>query len=435
MNKNDFTGTGLVFRFTLRQHLSSISTKILLLILAVISLAAIPVAALVTGAGRSGTEFGLVYIKNDTPYEPDTEAIARRDERLGGAEFISTDLGVEETVEFLGRRDALLHIAPGGDGDAFEITVYRSPDSALGDGDLSALAAAASAAFGTARLEASGVDSSALGALEGGFTTRVYGWEEYGRSGEDMESRMAVTYAYTMAVMFLCVFSSSFIVRSVVEEKASKLVEVLMLSVRPLALILGKILAMAVTAFSTLIGMAALASLSYFVTRSFLDVSFIADYLSRAGFTGGAGPGFSLIAAVLFSLVTAYMFFALLGGLLGAGCGNMEDEGSAIFGIMIFVMVGYFYSMISTISSNRPMRLIGALSPLLSSFCAPIAYADGEIGFGMLALSWLISLAALGVTARLAAGVYESLLLHRGKRIGLTQLLSLRGTGKGGLVS
>ena len=127
---------------------------------------------------------------------------------------------------------------------------YRSPDSELGDGDLSALAAAASGRLRHREAEASGVDSSALGALEGGFTTRVYGWRNTPQR-EDMESRMAVTYAYTMAVMFLCVFSSSFIVRSVVEEKASKLVEVLMLSVRPLALILGKILAMAVTAFST----------------------------------------------------------------------------------------------------------------------------------------------------------------------------------------
>ena len=52
-----------------------------------------------------------------------------------------------------------------------------------------------------------------------------------------------VQYGYAIVVMMLCMMSTAFLLRAVVEEKESKLVELLMVSVSPLALLGGKILA------------------------------------------------------------------------------------------------------------------------------------------------------------------------------------------------
>ena len=58
----------------------------------------------------------------------------------------------------------------------------------------------------------------------------------------DWETGFTVQYAYAIVVLMLCLFSSAYVVRAIAEEKSSRLVELLMVSVRPLALLLGKVL-------------------------------------------------------------------------------------------------------------------------------------------------------------------------------------------------
>ena len=75
--------------------------------------------------------------------------------------------------------------------------------------------------------------------------------EEYFAS--DQEANWETGYwtqmIYSILVLMVSIFSVSYIVRAVVEEKSSKLVETLLVSIRPLALILGKILAVMACVF------------------------------------------------------------------------------------------------------------------------------------------------------------------------------------------
>ena len=86
----------------------------------------------------------------------------------------------------------------------------------------------------------SGVSDERLKSAFAPFSVESMPYNQYVRSQEENElpgsdAYFLVTYAYSIIVMILIIFSTSYIVRSVVEEKASKLVELLMVSVRPLA--------------------------------------------------------------------------------------------------------------------------------------------------------------------------------------------------------
>ena len=67
--------------------------------------------------------------------------------------------------------------------------------------------------------------------------------QKNGTESIGFDANFAIQYGYSIVVMILCLLSASFIIRCIVTEKDSKLIELLMVSVSPLALLLGKILA------------------------------------------------------------------------------------------------------------------------------------------------------------------------------------------------
>ena len=74
-------------------------------------------------------------------------------------------------------------------------------------------------------------------------------------------------YAYSIIVMIVCIFSCTYIVRAIIEEKSSKLVETLMVSIRSEAMIMGKILAVISFVAIMVIAIVLAFALSYFCDR------------------------------------------------------------------------------------------------------------------------------------------------------------------------
>ena len=123
------------------------------------------------------------------------------------------------------------------------------------------------------------------GAADVGGPAEIYTYadtlESYMENGpDDFDTRYAVQYGYSVLVMIICVFSATYIVRAIVEEKSSKLVETLLVSIKSETMIFGKLLAAMVFMIGMIIAAAAAFALSYVVTGLFTDVSFIGDVLA-----------------------------------------------------------------------------------------------------------------------------------------------------------
>lgn len=140
------------------------------------------------------------------------------------------------------------------------------------------------------------------GSTEGAsFYTQVMTMDEFmGRDVVDTDSRYSIQYAYSILVMIVCIFAVTYIVRAILEEKSSKLVETLLVSIRSEDMILGKILAVITFIFSMVLSIIAAFVLSYFVTGMFRDTSFVGDKLADMGITSdilNIGPDVIAIAA------------------------------------------------------------------------------------------------------------------------------------------
>lgn len=247
------------------------------------------------------------------------------------------------------------------------------------------------------------------------------------------ETRTGVQYLYSILVLIICVLSTTYIVRSIVEEKASRLVETLMVSVKPLALVFGKILAVMTFMFGMLLLILAAAGLSWLISGQFMDVSFVANMLAAQGISGELlHLDAKVFVVAVISMILAYFLFSLISGLSGAGCSSMEEVDSANMAATGCILIGYLISCMALGGFGDTVTIIMSICPVVSAFTAPAFYIFGDIGFVTVACSWLVQGACIAALLVVTARVYDQLILYRGSRIKMKQILSMAGRGEGG---
>ena len=272
------------------------------------------------------------------------------------------------------------------------------------------------------------------GSTEGAsFYTQVMTMDEFmGRDVVDTDSRYSIQYAYSILVMIVCIFAVTYIVRAILEEKSSKLVETLLVSIRSEDMILGKILAVITFIFSMVLSIIAAFVLSYFVTGMFRDTSFVGDKLADMGITSdilNIGP--DVIAIALVSALLACVTLSLIADLSGAGCSSMEDMESANMTSTMVILVCYMATVIAAPFGSGP-ALFMSLCPFISAFAAPAYYITGDIGIGIVIASWLIQIICVFLIYKASGKIYDRLIMYKGSRMKMTRILSMAMRGKEG---
>lgn len=406
----DLSGTGQVYRFTLSQLLKSRANRVTLIIMVLLAAVSMPLTALLGG---------------ETPETSDTAGLAsvRVDNRTdlvldfsGDAYWADTDFSADA-----GEPDAVVTIT--GDETGYQVAVVGSESAHAGE--LSQLAETARQAVRNACLQAAGLSSRQLEAL-----TASTGEEDSHEDG------FWVQYGYSILAMILCLMSASYVIRAVVEEKDSRLVELLLVSVKPMALLAGKILAVMAFTFGWLLAMLAGFGVSCGLTAGLMGPGVLQKQLSgllaavpRVQEDLWQATGVLLV--LLVSLGLGYLTMSLIGGVAGACCSGMEEAGEATGPVMLLTMAGYLASFVVGAVPSGPVAVFSTLCPVVSIFCAPVQFAGGNVSFWLVLASWAIQAAVIWGLLTLASRVYAGLIVHRGSRVKLRELMSM---AKGGAV-
>lgn len=406
----DLSGTGQVYRFTLSQLLKSNANRITLLLMVLLAAVSMPLTALLGG---------------ETPETSDTAGLAsvRVDNRTdlaldfsGDAYWADTDFSAGA-----GEPDAVVTIT--GDETGYQVAVNGSETADAGE--LSQLAETARQAVRDACLRAAGLSSRQLEAL-----TASTGEEDSHEDG------FWVQYGYSILAMILCLMSASYVIRAVVEEKDSRLVELLLVSVKPMALLAGKTLAVMAFTFGWLLAMLAGLGVSCGLTAGLMGPGVLQKQLSgllaavprvQEDLWQVAG----VLLVLLVSLGLGYLTMSLIGGVAGACCSGMEEAGEATGPVMLLTMAGYLASCVVGAVPSGPVAVFSTLCPVVSIFCAPVQFAGGNVSFWLVLASWAIQAAVIWGLLTLASRVYAGLIVHRGSRVKLRELMSM---AKGGAV-
>ena len=107
----------------------------------------------------------------------------------------------------------------------------------------------------------------------------------------------------------------------------------------------------------------------------------------------------------------------------------MDEIESANMSAMMAILAGYLVSCVGFGFSGGPLTLVLAICPVVSAFTVPVCYVFGDIGMGVVAVSWLVELFCVLVLLILSARVYDQLILYRGSRLKFRKILAM-GTGR-----
>ncbi|MBQ3880253.1 MAG: ABC transporter permease [Oscillospiraceae bacterium] len=435
LSKQDFTGTGKVFRFTLLEHLKNKSNIVSIVILVIFALVSVPVVNIFSGS--SGPDMGIVreskspietvLVLTDMEVPPLDEADFAADPYFSDTKFVLSEKDyTSDTASAVGEKDRTVVIEVKNDGQGYLV----SPDyeNALDPDEAFYAASAVTAAVERAVLRGMGASEVQLAQAAMQIDIEVLTQDEYlGRSdGPGFGTKFGVQYFFSIFVMILSIMAASYIIRAIVEEKASKLVELLMVSVRPLALVLGKILAVMVYVFGTFVVLALAFAVSSLISTLFLHAGSLGDMIGALG-VDSANLNISpmTVLIVLVSLILGYLTFSILAGISGTCCSTMEDIEYGQLSVILIVMAGYLVSCVAAAFTSTTASVIVSLLPVVCVFCAPVCYVCGGISFGILVLSWVLQAVTVALLALFCARVYNELLIHRGSRVKMRELFKM----------
>lgn len=383
MNRARWTLTLLVARREWRERMAARSYRVSTTILVVGIAAAVAIPAL-TGGGGDTSKVGVVG--------GDTAALSATVRQAGIVLDASvrpiafSDLGPARSKLRAGDLDALY---VGGN----EVLIEQKP--AAGSSDDKARLASAIAQLARAPSRATADRSRplpvrGLKAAPTSLSTRLTG------------------LAVVVLIYLLVFIYGQRIASGVVEEKSSRVVEVLLASVRPTQLLTGKVLGMGVTAF---VQVAAL--LVTFVGVALVTGSSLLD---------GAALGVVLVGALW--LVLGYALHCTAFAAAGSLITRESDASNVTFPVALPLLLAYALSFGVVFGGSA-----GGFFRVLSYFppSAPVAsttlYATGEADIGQVLLAAAICVVATIVTARVAATIYERSILRTGARVRIREVL------------
>jgi ABC-2 type transport system permease protein len=234
---------------------------------------------------------------------------------------------------------------------------------------------------------------------------------------EEKGQTFAVGIGVVMILYITLVVYGVATMRSVVEEKTTRIVEILASSVKPFYLLSGKIL-----------GVAAVGTTQYLVWG--LSGTLLTVY--GASMASALAPGASmpnlhlptslLVYALLFFLVS-YLLYASLYAALGAMVSSDEELQQVQLPVTLVLVVSFLVYPVVMRDPNSATSVILSLIP----FCAPVLMvlriALQTPPFWQIALSLLLSLLTTAGIVQVSAKIYRVGILMYGKRPSLVELL------------
>jgi len=215
-------------------------------------------------------------------------------------------------------------------------------------------------------------------------------------------TRRYAAFIGTVVLFGLIIQYAGWVLTGVVEEKTSRVVEVLLCAVRPTQLLVGKVLG---------IGALALGHASVL-----LAVTLTARAVTRSSVLAVTSPGALAWTAVWFLL--GFAMYATLYAAAGSLVSRVEDAQNASGPLMLPIFLGYF-TAVSVIGGSDPSLLLRVLAffPLTAPFDMPVLIALGEVPAWQVAISVALMLIAIAGTACLGGVVYSRSILRAGKRL------------------
>jgi ABC-2 type transport system permease protein len=257
------------------------------------------------------------------------------------------------------------------------------------------------------RLTAAGLDPEAVGELTRRVDLKTMKLGAKGQETHDQGQGFLISYVFMMIIYMTVLMYGIYVMRGVLEEKSSHIVEVIISTVKPFELMLGKIL-----------GIGAV-GLTQFLLWSLMMVAISAPGAASAIGMGGLElPAVPAIQIIFF--VVYFVLGFLLYGTLYAGIGaafDTEQEAQNFQGVItMFLVVPLVLMMYILNQPDAPLSVALSLFPFFTPMLMFLRMTLTQVPAIQLAASVVIMGATIVAAAWLVGKIYRvGILMHGSK--------------------
>ena len=447
-----FKGWKKVFAFTFIQQIKSksfiISTIIIMTLLGLIGASAniIPVfflddvlSGVVSGEENATTSVKELSIYNNSGMEFDFTGISPEPKLVSEEEANKLALTLQNTAT-----NGLL-ITINNDEGYFSVNgVYAGDNSTIIKSDCEMLCGTVANSVRIQYLKSLGIkDEDLMSAMSGvSYSVNMAGQEATSPIFDLINS---IVPMISSLVLFMFIFSySTMVSQSVATEKTSRVIEYLLTSVKPLAIIMGKILAMCAVSLLQFIVIMIGGTAGVMVSLPFGILSKVGQLTAMAATSQQAAEAGAIVSelssaistfnfgSIIFMIIVfilGFLFYATVAGLAGASISKMEDLSAASQPLSLLGVVGFYLAYFPTIGAvtgeTNIMMIISRYLPISSPFALPSAVLLNQMSVVEAIISVLILLASVIIMLMVVAKVYEAIILHNGNRLKLSDMFAM----------
>ena len=347
--------------------------------------------------------------------EPQNEKIKRAVEEAGES-FVFVDYDATGKTGEQIKRELNAEISAS-EIDAYLIvpTNYDAPDanfefSSRKAGDFvanSTLESAVNRAVRSQRLADAKIDEDQVENLSGGVNLSV---KKISEKGDEKDSEGAFAAAFIVGLMIyltLLIYGQQ-IMAAVVEEKETRIAEILFSSAKPFELMLGKLIG---------VGLAGLTQLAIWILSVLALVTFGLSRMNAAGMDISV-PDITPLTILYFFVffLLGFFIYATIYALIGSMVTTVQEGGQFAMIPVLLLVVGFYMSFAVIRDPNSPVSFWVSIAPFLAPLTMPVRILTETPPFWQIALSIILNAAAIAGLVWLAARVYRIGMLMYGKR-------------------
>jgi ABC-2 type transport system permease protein len=205
----------------------------------------------------------------------------------------------------------------------------------------------------------------------------------------------------------LLILFGQFIAQGVVEEKASRVVELLLATMKPWQLLAGKILGLGLLGLAQIV-VIAVVGVAGAIAFDIVDIP---------------GELIGTAVSVVLWFVLAYAFYAAIFAVAASLVSRQEDLGTVLMPTTLVLVAAFVVGIQASGNPDGTLATVTSYVPGLSPLVMPVRQAAGEVAVWEVALAVVLMLAAIALIVRLGGRIYAGALLRTGGKIKMREAL------------
>ena len=201
---------------------------------------------------------------------------------------------------------------------------------------------------------------------------------------QDFDTSFILVYVFTVGLMISLFMTNGYLMQGVIEEKESRVVEILISTLRPVQLLSGKILAF---------GLLGILQMLVWLGAFILILQF-ADILEAISVLASIVLPLDVLPLILLYFVLAYLFFATAYGIVGAISTSMQEGPQFAVIFTLPAVIPLYFLGVFIESPNATLPVVLSMIPVTS----PLAMTERLLLTSVPAEQILISVGLMVVT-------------------------------------